>query len=232
MNLRLSLKTQLAFYYLLILLPSFLVLGLFFVNLMLNQYVLIATILLAVFGMFMVFKTVETMRGLPDDEKTQQWLEAAARKDAAVAEAEERDAANEKLLAELRGRKDARLPAASAKPAYWRALNDAALKSQIVRLLKMLGRRVQRSGDSTFRGFDLVIDNNAIVQCGAGSKRDANDAAQDLLTTVRAHPACTAAILVWPKGFPARARYLARGTVLVLLDADNISRVVKNNKLA
>jgi hypothetical protein len=180
----------------------------------------------------MVFKTVETMRGLPDDEKTQQWLEGAARRDAATADAEDRDAAKEKLLAELRGGKDARLPAASAKPSHWRKLDDATLKSQIIRLLKMLGRRVQRSGDSTFRGFDLVIDNNAIVRCSAGSKGDANAAAQDLLTTVRAHPACTAAILVWPKGLPARTRYLARGTALILWDADNISRVVKNNNLA
>jgi hypothetical protein len=172
------------------------------------------------------------MRGLADDEKTRLWLEAAARKDAATAEAEERDVAKEKLLAELRGGKDARLPAASTKPAYWRALDDAALKSQVVRLLKMLGRRVQRSGDSTYRGFDLVIDNNAIVQCSAGPKRAANAAAQDLLKTVRAHPACTAAVLVWPKGLPARTRYLARGTALILWDADNISRVVKNNKLA
>jgi hypothetical protein len=207
-------------------------LGFFFANRMLNQYVLIATIVLAIFGTFMVIKTVETMRGLRDDKKTQQWLDAAARKDAATADAEDRDAEKEKLLAELRGGKDARLPAASAKPAHWRALDDAALKSQIVRLMKMLGRRVQRSGDSTYRGFDLVIDNNAIVQCSAGSKGDAAAAAQHLLTTVRAHPACTAAILVWPKGLPARTRYLARGTDLILWDADNISRVVKNNNLA
>jgi hypothetical protein len=232
MDLRSRLAVQSAGYFSLILLPSFLVLGLFFANRMLNQYVLIATIVLSFFGTFMVFKTVETMRGLPDDEKTQQWLEAAARKDAAAADAEDRDAAKEKLLAELRGGKDARLPAASTKPAYWSGLDDATLKSQIVRLLKMLGRRVQRSGDSTYRGFDLVIDNNAVVQSSAGSKRKANAAAQDLLTTVRTQPACTAAILVWPKGFPARTRYLARGTVLILWDADNISRVVKNNKLA
>lgn len=231
MNLRSRLAVQLAGYFFLILLPSFLVMGLFFFNRMLNQYVLIATIALAIFGAFMVFKTVEKMRGLPDDEKTRRWLEAAARKDAAAADAEDRDAENEKLLAELRGRKDARLPAASARPSHWRTLNDAALVSQIVRLLKMLGRRVQRSGDSTFRGFDLVIDNNAIVQCGAGPKGDANAAAQDFLTTLRAHPACTAAILVWPKGIPARARYLARGTDLILWDADNISRVVKNYNL-
>lgn len=232
MDLRLRLAVQSAGFFFLILLPTFLVLGLFFFNRMLNQYVLIATILGAVFGTFMVIKTVETMRGLPDDEKTQQWLKAAARKDAAIADAEDRDEAKEKLLAELRGGKDARLPAASAKPAHWQALDDATLKNQINRLLKMLGRRVQRSGDSTFRGFDLVIDNNAIVRCSSGSKRDANTAAQDLLTTVRAHPACTAAILVWPKGLPARTRYLARGTALILWDADNISRVVKNNKLA
>jgi hypothetical protein len=232
MDLRLRLAIQSAGYFSLILLPTFLVLGLFFVNRMLNQYVLIATIGLAVFGTFMVIKTVETIRGLPDDEKTQQWLEAAARKDAASANAEDRDAEKEKLLAELRGGKDARLPPASAKPAHWRALDDAALKSQVVRLLKMLGRRVQRSGDSIYRGFDLVIDNKAIVQCSAGPKGGATAAAQDLLTTVRAHPACTAAILVWPKGIPARTRYLARGTKLILWDADNISRVVKNNKLA
>jgi hypothetical protein len=77
-----------------------------------------------------------------------------------------------------------------------------------------------------------VIDNIAVVQCGAGPKKGATVAARDLLTTVRAHPACTAAILVWPKGIPARARYLARSTKLILWDADNISRVVKNNKLA
>lgn len=232
MDLRSRLRIQTAVYFFLILLPTLLVLGLFLVNRMLNQYVLIATILLAIFGMFMVFRTVETMRGLADDERTQQWLEAAARKDAATSEAEDRDAAKEKLLAELRGRKDARLPKASTKPAYWRGLDDATLKGQVVRLLKMLGRRVQRSGDSTYRGFDLVIDNNAIVQCGAGPKRGANAAAQDLLTTVRAHPACAAAVLVWPKGLPARTRYLARGTPLILWDADNISRVVENNRLA
>jgi hypothetical protein len=232
MDVRSRLALQSAFYFFLILLPTFLVLGLFLVDRMLNQYVLIVTILLAVFGTFMVFKSVDAMRGLPDDEKTQQWLAAAARKDAANSEAEDRDAAKEKLLAELRGRKDARLPAAGSKAAYWQRLDDATLKSQIVRLLKMLGRRVQRSGDSTYRGFDLVIDNNAIVRCGVGPKRDANAAAQELLATVRAHPACTAAVLVWPKGLPARARYLARGTALILWDAANISRVVKNNKLA
>jgi len=232
MNLRSRLTVQSVGYFFLILLPTFLVVGFFLANRLLNQYVLIATIVLAIFATFMVIKTVESMRGLRDDEKTEQWLEAAARKDAATADAEDRDAEKEKLLAELRGGKDARLPAASAKPAHWRGLDDAALKSQIVRLLKMLGRRVQRSGDSTFRGFDLVIDNNAIVQCCAGSKGDATAAAKDLLTTIRAHPACTAAILVWPKGLPARTRYLARGTDLILWDADNISRVVQNNKLA
>jgi len=232
MDLRSRLTVQSVGYFSLILLPTFLVVGFFLANRLLNQYVLIATIVLAIFATFMVIKTVESMRGLRDDEKTEQWLEAAARKDAATADAEDRDAEKEKLLAELRGGKDARLPAASAKPAHWRGLDDAALKSQIVRLLKMLGRRVQRSGDSTFRGFDLVIDNNAIVQCGAGSKGGATAAAKDLLTTIRAHPACTAAILVWPKGLPARTRYLARGTDLILWDADNISRVVQNNKLA
>jgi len=232
MDLKSRLAAQSAGYFFLILLPTFLVLGFFFANRTLNQYVLIVSIVLAVFGTFMIIKTVETMRGLLDDDKTQQWLEAAARKDAAVADAEDRDAEKEKLLAELRGGKDAKLPAASAQPAYWRGLDDAALKNQTIRLLKMLGRRVQRSGDAAFRGFDLVIDNNAIVQCSAGPKGDATAAAQDLLTTVRAHPSCTAAVLVWPKGIPARTRYLARGTVLILWDADNISRVVKNNKLA
>ena len=232
MELRSRLAAQSAGYFFLIFLPTFLVLGFFFANRMLNQWVLIATIVLEVFGTFMVFKTVETMRGLSDDDKTQQWLEAAARKDAATADAEDRDAEKEKLLAELRGGKDARLPSASAQPAYWRGLDDAALKNQTIRLLKMLGRRVQRSGDAIFRGFDLVIDNNAVVQCGAGPKGDATAAAQDLLKTVRAHPACRAAVLVWPKGVPARTRYLARGTVLIVWDADNISRVVKSNNLA
>jgi len=231
-DLKSRLTVQSVGYFLLILLPSFLVVGFFFANRMLNQYVLIATIVLAIFATFMVFKTVGTMRGLRDDEKTQQWLEAAARKDAAAADAEDRDAEKEKLLSELRGGKDARLPAASTKPAHWRALDDAALRSQIVRMLKMLGRRVQRSGDATFRGFDLVIDNNAIVQCGAGSKGDAAAVAKNLLTTLRANPTCTAAILVWPKGIPVGTRYLARGTNLILWDADNISRVVTNNKLA
>jgi len=228
MDLRSRLAVQSAGYFLLILLPTFLMLGFFFAGRRLDQRVLIATIVLAFFGTFMAIKTVGTIRGLPDDEKTRQWLDAAARKDAATADAEDRDAEKEKLLAELRGGKDA---AASAKPAHWRGLDDAALKSQIGRLLKMLGRRVQRSGDSTFRGFDLVIDNNAIVQCGAGPKRGATAAAKDLLTTVRAHPACTAAILVWPKGLPAGTRYLTRSTDVILWDADNISRVVKNNNL-
>ena len=232
MDLRLRLKVQLVVCFLLILQPTFLVLGFFFANRMLNEYVLIATIGLAIFATYMVVRTVGKIRGLPDDEKTRRWLEAAKRKDATAAEAEDRDAEKKKLLAELRGVKDARLPAASTKPAHWCALDDAALKSQVVRLLKMLGRRVQRSGDSTSRGFDLVIDNSAIVQCGAGSKGDSTALAKDLLATLRAHPACTAAILVWPKGFPARARYLGRGTNLILWDADNISRVVKNNHLA
>jgi hypothetical protein len=218
-------------YFFLIFLPTILVLGFFLANRLLNQYVLIVTIVLAIFSTFMVIKTVEKMRGLPDDDKTQQWLAAAARKDALTADAEDRDADKEKLLAELRGGKDARLPSTSAKPGHWHGLDDAALKSQVVRLLKMLGRRVQRSGDSTYRGFDLVIDNNAIIQCSAGSKAKAKAAAQELLTTVRAHPTCTAAILVWPKGFPAGTRYLARDTKLILWDADNISRVVKNNGL-
>jgi hypothetical protein len=37
---------------------------------------------------------------------------------------------------------------------------------------------------------------------------------------------------VWPKGFSAAARYLARGSNLILWDADNIARVVRERKLA
>jgi hypothetical protein len=219
-------------YFFLVLLPTLLVLFLFFIDRMVNQFVLAGTIVLAIFGAFMAVKTVEKLRGLRDDEKTRQWLDAAARRDVALADAEQRDAANEKLLDELRGRKDARLPSASAKPGHWLNLDPETLQSQVVRLLKMLGRRVQRSGDSTYRGFDLVIDNNAVVQCGAGSKKQANRAADSLLKTLRSNPSCRAAILVWPKGFPAKTRYLARGTDLILWDADNIARLVVERKLA
>jgi hypothetical protein len=219
-------------FFALVLLPTFLVLVFFLLDRVLNQFVLAGTLVLAVFGAFMVIKTVETLRGIRDDDKTGQWLDAAARREEATAGAEDRDVEKEKLLAELRGRKDARLPAASAKPGHWRALDPETLQSQVVRLLKMLGRRVQRSGDSAYRGFDLVIDNNAVVQCGAGSKNEATGAAEKLLQTLRANPACKAAILVWPKGFPARARYLARGTDLILWDADNIARLVRARNLA
>jgi hypothetical protein len=232
MDLKSRLTIQWAGYFFLVLLPTFLVLGLFLFDRVLNQYVLVGTVILAVFGAFMSVKTVGTMRGLRDDEKTRQWLDAAARKDAATAMAEDRDAEKEKLLDELRGGKDARLPAASTRPAHWRGLDDAALQSQVVRLLKKLGRRVQRSGDSAYRGFDLVIDNNAVIQCGADSKGKANVAADKLLKTMRANPTCTAAILVWPKGFLAKTRYLARGTNLILWDADNIARLIQDKGLA
>ena len=231
MDLKSRLALQWIGYFSLTLLPSFLVMGLFLVDRMLNRYVLFATIGLAIFGAFMTVKTVERMRGLRDDERTIQWLHAAGRRDEATSVAEDRDAAKEKLLDELRGRKDARLPVSSGKAAHWRGLDDAALQSQVVRLLKMLGRRVQRTGDSAHRGFDLVIDNNAIVQCGAGSKKIAHAAAQELLKNLRAHPGCTAAVLVWPKGLPARTRYLARGSNLILWDAENIARLVRDKNL-
>jgi hypothetical protein len=154
------------------------------------------------------------------------------RKDAVGAEAEDRDAEKEKLLEELRGGKDAKLPKASSTPGHWLNLDDQDLQRQIVRLLKKLGRRVQRSGDSAFRGFDLVIDNNAIVQCGTGPKGRSKVAAEQLLNVLRSNPTCTAAILVWPKGFSAAARYLARGSNLILWDADNIARLVQERKLA
>lgn len=231
-----QLKTRLTIQWLvcfsLVLLPSFLVTGFFLVDKMLNQYVLVGMILLAVVAAFMAVKTVEKMRGIRDDERTRQWLDAAARKAAATAGAEDRDAEKEKLLDELRGQKDAKLPKASATPGHWLNLDDAALQSQIVRLFKKLGRRVQRSGDSAFRGYDLVIDNNAIVQCGAGPKGKSKVEAEQLLKTLRANPTCTAAILVWPKGFSAGARYLARGSNMILWDADNIARLVQDKKLA
>lgn len=219
-------------YFALVLLPSLLVLGFFLFDRMLNQFVLAGTMVLAVFGAVMTIKTVEKLRSIRDDEKTRQWLDSAARRVEEMAGAENRDAEKEKLLDELRGRKDARLPAASVKPGHWSALDPETLQSQVVRLLKMLGRRVQRSGDSAHRGFDLVIDNNAVVQCGADSKNKAHVAAEQLLKTLRANPTCKAAILVWPKGFPARTRYLARGTDLILWDADNIARLVQERNLA
>ena len=219
-------------YFALVLLPSLLVLGLFLFDRMLNQFVLAGTMILAVFGAVMTIKTVEKLRSLRDDDKTRQWLDAAARRVEEMASAENRDAEKEKLLDELRGRKDARLPAASVKPGYWSALDSETLQRQIVRLLKILGRRVQRSGDSAHRGFDLVIDNSAVVQCSADSKNKAHVAAEQLLKTLRANPTCRAAILVWPKGFPARTRYLARGTDLILWDAENIARLVQERNLA
>jgi hypothetical protein len=231
MDARSRLTFQWLGYFALVLLPTFLVLSFFLLDRMLNQFVLAGTMVLAVFGAFMAVKTVGTLRGIRDDEKTRQWLDGAARRDEATAMAEDRDSEKEKLLDELRGRKDARLPPASARPAHWRSLDAAALQSQVVRLLKMLGRRVQRSGDSAFRGFDLVIDNNAIVRCSADSKGEANVAAQQLLKTLRANPGCRTAILVWPKGFPARTRYLARGTDLILWDADNVARLVQDRNL-
>ena len=231
MDLRSRLTFQWLAYFALVLLPTILVLGLFLFDRMLNQFVFAGTMILAVFGAFMALRTVGKMRGIRDDEKTRQWLDGAARRDEAAAMAEERGSENEKLLDELRGRKDARLPSASARPAHWRSLDGTALQGQVVRLLKKLGRRVQRSGDSAYRGFDLVIDNNAVVQCSADSKGEANVAAQQLLKTLRANPACRAAILVWPKGFPAKTRYLARGTDLILWDADNIARLVQERNL-
>jgi hypothetical protein len=231
MNTRSRLTITWLGYFALILLPSFLVLSLFLLDRMLNQFVLVGTLVLAVFGAFMAVKTVEAMRGLRDDERTRQWLDAAERRDQAKSAAEDRDVQKEKLLEELRGGRDARLPAESASPRYWRNLGAEALQSQIVRLLKKLGRRVQRSGDSAYRGFDLVIDNNAIVRCGAEPKNKAMLAAEQLLRTMRANPTCKAAILVWPNGFPARARYLARGTDLILWDADNVSRLVRERRL-
>jgi len=181
MDLRSRLKIQWLGYFSLILLPAFLALSLFLLNRVLSQFVLAGSWILAVFGTVMAFKMVETMRGLRDDDKTRQWLQNAGLRDAATATAEDRDESNEKLLDELRGRKDARLPPSCTKPAHWRGLDDAALQGQVARLMKKLGRRVQRTGDSAHRGFDLVIDNNAIVQCGADSKKAAHAAAQDLL---------------------------------------------------
>jgi hypothetical protein len=232
MDLRSRLTLQWLGYFSLVLLPAVLALGLFLFDRVLSQSVLVGSWILAVFGTFMAFKMVETMRGLRDDDKTRQWLHAAGLKDAATATAKDRDESSEKLLDELRGRKDARLPPSCTKPAHWRGLDDAALQGQVARLLKKLGRRVQRTGDSAHRGFDLVVDNNAIVQCGADSKKAAHTAAQDLLRNLRAHPACTAAILVWPKGLPARTRHLARGTNLIIWDADNIARLVQDKNLA
>ncbi len=232
----LTIRTQLMLrwlgYFLLTLLPSALVLLLFLMNRVLATPALFASVGLAAFATFKAVKTIERMRGLRDDERTVHWLEAARRRDRAVAEVRDGAVEDEKLLAELRGQKDARLPAASAKPSYWRGLDDPVLLGQTVRLLKMLGRRVQRSGASAHRGFDLVIDNNSIVQCGSASKRMANEAAHELLETLRAHPACAAAILVWPKGFSARTRYLARGSDLILWDADNIARLIREQRLA
>ena len=219
-------------YFGLTLLPSILVLGLFLFNRMINQYVLAVTLAGAVFGVFMAVKTVEKMRGLPDDDKTAWWLQTAENRDRAQAESGDRDAQQEKLLGELRGRKDARLPASSGTPAHWRNLDDADLQGQVARLLKKLGRRVQRTGDAEYRGFDLVVDNNTIVKCSARPKKMANAAAQDLLATFRRQPACATAILVWPKGFSARTRYLTRGTDVILWDADNIARLVTARRLA
>ncbi len=231
MNTKSRLAVQWLGYFSLTLLPSALVLGFFLFNRMVNQYVLVVSLAGAVFGTFMAIKTVETMRGLHDDDKTAWWLQAAASRDRGLAQSGERDAENEKLLDELRGRKDARLPASSNKPAHWRDLDDAALQGQVARLLKKLGRRVQRTGDADYRGFDLVVDNNAIVKCSAQPKRQAEAAAKALLATFRAQPACSVAVLVWPKGFPARTRYLARGTDLILWDADNIARLVEARRL-
>jgi hypothetical protein len=168
MDLKSRLTIKWVGYFSLVLLPTFLVLGLFLFDRVLNQFVLVGTVILAVFGAFMSVKTVGTMRGLRDDEKTRQWLDAAARKDAATAMAEDRDAEKEKLLDELRGGKDARLPAASTGPAHWRGLDDAALQSQVVRLLKKLGRRVQRSGDSAYRGFGLYRRNPRVAEGVSG----------------------------------------------------------------
>jgi hypothetical protein len=232
MQLRTRLTIQWIAYFGLVLLPSVVVVGLFLVDKLINQYLLVGLIVLAIGGAFMTIKTVEKMRGVRDDERTRQWLDAALRKDAVSAEAEDRDAEKEKLLEELRGGKDAKLPKASSTPGHWLNLDDQDLQRQIVRLLKKLGRRVQRSGDSAFRGFDLVIDNNAIVQCGTGPKGRSKVAAEQLLNVLRSNPTCTAAVLVWPKGLSAGARYLARGSNLILWDADNIARLVQERKLA
>ena len=76
-----------------------------------------------------------------------------------------------------------------------------------------------------------MIDNNAVVLCSAGPKKEATVAAEKLLATMRANPTCVAAILVWPKGLSAKTRYLARGSNLILWDADNIARLVKDRRL-
>jgi hypothetical protein len=82
-------------YFSLTLLPSALVLILFLMNRVLGTPALFAGVGLAAFGTFMAIKTIERLRGLRDDEKTVQWLEAAVRRDRAVAEARDGDAKDE-----------------------------------------------------------------------------------------------------------------------------------------
>ena len=63
-------------------------------------------------------------------------------------------------------------------------------------------------------------------------KREAHAAADKLSNFLRANPNCNAAILICPDGFTARTRYFSEGSSLILWDADNIARLVNEEKLA
>ena len=232
MNARTRLMAQACGFFSLIMLPTVLVMIQFLRNKRLNSVVFAGSIVLATFGLIMVVRIVAKLRGFRDDVRTRAWLEAMQRRTEAAADMKDAKDKDSKLLAELRGQVRARLSPSAKQPSHWKGLDDKDLQHHLIQLLRLLGRRVQRAGDSAAGAFDLVVDNSAIVSCRAQSKSDAKAAAERLSKFLRANPNCSAAILVCPNGFAAQTRYFTEGSSLILWDADNIARLVTEEKLA
>ena len=90
---------------------------------------------------------------------------------------------------------------------------------------------MQRAGDLREKGIDLVVDGSTIVQFTADGKRATSSKVQGLFAVRRSYPVCRTAFLVSPKGFARGARKHADGTSLILWDAGNIARLVRDEEL-
>ena len=216
MSYRVRVWTQWAGYFLLVMSPSLLVVLWLVFGVRLNRGLQSVLIVVALAGFVGAQGTVEKLRSVAEDDKIRSWLAAARRRDKTTAGA---------MI------DDDPLPAEMGKQAHWRRIDGEKLERALARVLRRLGRRVQRAGDLRHKGIDLVVDGSTIVQFTADGKRATSLEVQGLYAVRRSYPVCRTAILVSPKGFARGARKQADDTSMILLDAGNIARLVRDEEL-
>lgn len=222
MNARTGLLARWFFFSVLTFLPVLLGIGMFVFRVGFIRWIWIISLLIAFISFFKAQQTIASMRGLEEDPKLYKWLrEARRRTDAAGAK--KRDPGYQPPGSPPEATKKAMKRFRRAS--FWRSQDPRSMQREVHDLFQVLGCSVKNVAPHGNLGPGLLVSNTTYVGFATDGAKTTHADAKNLDAMIASSPNWRSAILISPRGISRSARAFAKKSGLIVLDADSLVRL-------